>query len=185
MKDEQIVALFWNRDEQAISETNRQYGRLCIATAKRILPDLRDAEECVSDACMKMWNSIPPAKPESFVAYLLRTTRNLALDRLDYNRAAKRNTALENSYDELEAYIGLDDSVEQVLEKEEFARVLNDFLKNQTKEARVYFVRRYWYGESIKEIAQVCQVGEAKVKVSIFRTRKRLKDMLEKEGFLV
>ena len=184
MDDEKIIGLFWNRDEQALAETQTQYGKLCMATAKRILTDVRDAEECVSDACMKAWKTIPPKRPESLAAYLVRITRNLALDRYDYNRAGKRSSALESSYDELEQFLGFDDSIESALEKRNFERVLNDFLYQQSKEARIYFVRRYWYGESIREVAQACDVGEAKVKVSIFRTRQRLKEVLKREGIL-
>ncbi len=184
MDDEKIICLFWNRDERALTEMQVQYGRLCMATARRVLTDERDAEECVNDAGMKVWNTIPPKRPESLAAYLVRITRNLALDRYDYNRAGKRSSALESSYDELEQFLGFDDNIESALEKKEFDRVLNDFLYQQPKEARIYFVRRYWYGESISEVAQACRVGEAKVKVSIFRTRQRLKDVLKKEGIL-
>ena len=185
MEDGKIIGLFWERDERALVETQVKYGRLCMATARRVLADERDAEECISDACMNAWKTIPPKRPESLGAYLVRITRTLALDRYDYNHAGKRCSALESSYDELEECLGFRDNVEEALDKRDFERVLNEFLHRQSEDARRYFIRRYWYGETIREIAQACHVREEKVKVSISRTRKRLQEVLGKEGIPV
>lgn len=182
MDDAQIIELFFERSETAITQTQEKYGRASLAVARRILPDTRDAEECVSDACLRLWRSIPPEKPRSLYAYLMRITRNLALDRLSYHTAEKRDTALESAFEELEACLpaGVD-----VTEQAEFRRILNNFLRSQPRSARIYFIRRYWYGESIREIAQACRCGEEKIKSSLFRTRNRLRDALEKEGITV
>ena len=186
MNDEQIVGLYFARAEAALTETEAQYGRLCLSVARRILPDERDAEECASDALLREWNAIPPERPRSLGAYLARLTRNLALDRYAYNQAEKRSTALTGAFEELEPFLpDAADSLQQAAECAELRQVLGAFLRRQTREARVFFVRRYWYGESIREVAQACGVSEEKVKASLFRTRNKLRAVLEKEGVFV
>lgn len=188
-QDEDLLALFRARAEDAIVLLRERYGRLCRSVAAHILPDERDAEECLNDVCLKVWNAIPPEQPDSMPAYLARVTRNLALDRYDYNHAAKRDSALTEAYEELETCLplgngGADATEQEILEKE-LRRVLNAFLSRQPQEARVFFLRRYWYGERIAEIAEENGVSEEKVKTSLFRTRKRLKAVLEKEGIVL
>ena len=184
MQDEEIIALFFRRSETAVIEAQNKYKSLCTMIAGRILPDLRDSEECVNDAFLRVWNSIPPEKPHSLGAYLGRITRNLALDRYSYNHADKRNSSLTEAFEELEASLPVSSScdTETVFFKQEFRKVINQFLKSQSAENRTYFIRRYWYGESIKEIADACHISEEKVKSSLFRTRNRLRHSLEKEG---
>ena len=186
MEDGEIISLFFRRAETAIAQAQEKYGRLCLSVARHILPDDRDAEECVSDACLRAWNAIPPEHPRSLRSYLVRITRNLALDKYAYNNAEKRGTALTSAFEELEPCLParLDDA-ENAVEAHELSRVLNGFLRAQSKEARIFFVRRYWYGESIREIAGACRVSEEKVKTSLFRTRNRLKNALAKEGIAV
>ena len=157
MEDAQIIDHFFRRDPEAIRAAQEKYEKRCLAAARHILPDVRDAEECVSDVWLRLWNAIPPERPRSLAAYITTVTRRLALDKCDYNRA---------------------------LEQQEFRRVLNGFLRKLTRQSRTYFVRRYWYGESIREIADSCGAGEEKVKSSLFRTRQRLRIVLEKEGML-
>lgn len=184
MQDEQIIALFFERAETAITQAQIKYKNLCTKIAGRILPDNRDIEECVNDAFLRAWNSIPPERPRSLGAYLGRITHNLALDRYSYNHADKRNSCLTEAFEELEPFLPatLDSDTEFVLQKQEFQTFINRFLYAQTKENRIYFVRRYWYGESVKDIAATYHVNEEKVKSSLFRTRKRLRKALEKEG---
>ena len=117
MNDEQIVGLYFARAEAALTETEAQYGRLCLSVARRILPDERDAEECASDALLRAWNAIPPERPRSLGAYLARLTRNLALDRYAYNQAEKRSTALTGAFEELEPFLpDAADSLQQAAE---------------------------------------------------------------------
>lgn len=182
MEDEAIVRLFLARKETAITEAQNKYGGTCLAVARRILPDTRDAEECVSDACLRAWNAIPPDHPRSLSAYLAKITRNLALDRYSYNQAEKRASALTCAFEELEPWLPASDNPEQVLEGAELRRFLNGFLRAESRDARVFFLRRYWYGESIREIAEDCGCSEAKVKSSLFRTRNHLREALDKEG---
>lgn len=185
MEDTLIIDLFFRRSEQAIKQVKEKYSGLCLSIARRILPDERDAEECLGDVLLKVWNAIPPERPDSLTAYLSRITRNSALDRYSYNHAEKRSTALTDAFEELEGSLASSFDLERSTEAREFKRFINDFLEKQSKQNRIYFVRRYWYGESILEIATAFQVSEEKVKSSLFRTRNRLKTALEKEGITI
>lgn len=145
-------------------------------------PHQRDAEECVSDVYLRVWNAIPPERPRSLRAYLARITRNTALDRYSYNAAEQRSSALTAAFEDLEPWLpmaGGDPASD--IDRQAFRQVLNDFLRAQPKEARIFFLRRYWYGESIREIAETCHVSESKVKTSLFRTRERLRGALKME----
>jgi RNA polymerase sigma-70 factor (ECF subfamily) len=186
LDDSEIVELAFRRDETAVQLMQERYGRLCMAVAKRILPDERDAEECAGDAFLHAWNSIPPERPESLRAYLARIVRNLALDRYDYNGAQRRSTALTDAFEELEQSIcDTGDGPEISAERQEFRSFINRFLRAESKEARVYFIRRYWYGQSISEIARECGAGTEKVKSSLFRTRSRLREAMKKEDISI
>lgn len=182
-EDQQIVRLFFKRSEKAITYTRQKYGSLCISVARRILSDPRDAEECVNDTYLHAWNAIPPEKPDSLKAFLARITRNLALDRYDYNTADQRNTALTEAFEQLEPWLTVKTGESEAeLDSAEINRVLNSFLRKQTLEARTLFLRRYWYGESTRELAKACHMSESMVKSSLFRTRNKLRKELEKEG---
>lgn len=186
MEDEQIVALFFDRSEDAIPAVKGKYSALCQSVAWKILPDRRDVEECVSDVLLRVWNAIPPERPRSLAAYLARITRNLALDRHSYNTASRRSSALTQAFEELEPWLpaGSGDP-EGCIDRDHFHQVINGFLRGLSKQARIYFLRRYWYGDSVREIADDFRVGESRVKTSLFRTRQRLRETLEKEGITV
>lgn len=182
LTDEQIVQLYLARAEEGIAQSEEKYGALLRSVIRRILPDQRDAEECLNDVWSRAWNSIPPEKPRVLSAFLARIARNLALDRYTYNRAEKRSSALTEAFEELKpCLIGADDAQAGV-EAQEFRAWLCDFLRAQTRESRVFFVRRYWYGESMNEIARATGASEEKVKSSLFRTRNRLREAMKKEG---
>lgn len=182
MEDKQILALLFQRSEQALTQIKEKYSGLCLSIAYRILPDKRDAEECLGDVLLKTWNAIPPDHPDSLAAYLSRITRNVALDRYSYNHAEKRSTALTDAFDELDGCLASSFNLEHLAETRDFGRFINSFLEKQSRQNRIYFVRRYWYGDSISDIATTFNVSEEKVKSSLFRTRNRLKSALEKEG---
>ena len=184
LEDVQIIDLFFRRDPTAIEAVQARYEKKCLAAAAHILPDRRDAEECVSDVWLRLWNAIPPERPRSLAAYIACITRRVALDRCDYNKAAQRRSDLTVAFEELEGCLPAEDAAAVHLQRQEFARVLNDFLRQLTRQSRSYFIRRYWYGESIREIADACGAGEEKIKSSLFRTRRRLRQHLEKEGIL-
>ena len=182
--DEKIIELFFKRDQQAIRELDIKYGKICHNLSYNIVNSRQDAEECVSDVWLRLWNAIPPERPRSLAAYITTVTRRLALDKCDYNRAAQRRSDLTVAFEELEGCLPAEDGAVRALEQQEFRRVLNGFLRKLTRQSRTYFIRRYWYGESIREIADSCGAGEEKVKSSLFRTRQRLRTVLEKEGML-
>ena len=186
MRDENIIEMFFRRMEEAVFYTKMKYGQMCRNVARRILSDERDVDECENDVYVKVWGSVPPDRPVSLKAYLAKITRNLALDRYGYNTAAQRSTALTEAFEELEMWLPISggDPGENV-DANHLREVINSFLRKQPQEARIFFVRRYWYGESVKEIAEELGVGESKVKTSLFRTRGRLKEELLKERIML
>lgn len=182
MEDSEIVDLYWRRSEQAIAETSIKYNAYCKTIAANILPDDGDVAECLNDAYLQIWNSIPPTRPNSFTAFLGRIVRNIALHRYEYNKAQKRNPTVETVLIELDDCIAGSDSAEKEYEAKQIACAINDFLSALEIENRIMFVRRYWHLESIEKVARNCNVTESTVKSSLFRTRKKLKAYLEKEG---
>ena len=184
MTDSQIIALFWERNEDAIQETNTAYGRKLYAVSDKILRSAQDAEESVSDTYMRAWDTIPPQRPNYFFAYLAKICRNCALSRLQWNSAAKRSAEIVSLTQEMENCIP-DRSHERKLEGEEIGRVLNAFLDSISLESRLIFMRRYWYTDSIAEIAARYSISEGKVKTQLHRTRNKLQLFLAKEGIYV
>jgi RNA polymerase sigma-70 factor (ECF subfamily) len=186
LKDSEIINLYLARSENAINETARQYGAYCHAIAMNILHNREDADECLNDAYLNLWNSIPPEIPREFSTYIGRITRNLSIKRYRARKALKRggnDTTLLLS--ELESCIPSDSDVQNEVEMSELARKIDSFLASINQEDKFYFTLRYWYAESISEIAKQFGAGESKVKVSLHRTRKKLKAYLEKEGFVI
>ena len=179
MEDSQIIAFLFQRSEQAIRAIQEKYGGLCRSIVSNILPDFRDVDECISDTYLRVWRSIPPQHPDRLDSYIARVARNAALDRHDYNRANLRNSALTLAYEELEyALPSRDEAVDAMA----FRTFLNQFLRSQKKDARIMFLRRYWYGNSVQQIAAAFGCGEEKVKSSLFRTRNKLRNAMIKEG---
>lgn len=180
MEDQTIVELYWKRDEDAVLHTQRKYGGACLTIANNILGDPQDAEECVNDSYLKVWNSIPPERPRSLFAFLSRIVRNLSLDRYRFNRAEKRSRHADVMFSELEECLA-DDSV--VAESEEgVVEALNRFLRTLDRENRMLFVRRYWYMDSNETLAKTFSMSENIVRQRLFRIREKLKEFLKKEG---
>jgi RNA polymerase sigma-70 factor (ECF subfamily) len=179
MDDKTIIDLLWSRSEVGIEQMKNKYGRLCGSIICHILPDMRDVEECISDTYIRIWNTIPPELPRSLRGYLARIARNVALDRYAHNHAQMRDSALTISYEELEPCIAYADNIysENLLRE-----LINGFLRKQPKERRIMFVRRYFYGESNKQIADYFGYSEEKVRVTLFRMRNQLRKILQKEG---
>ena len=184
MTDSQIIALFWERNEDAIQETDAVYGRKLYAISDKILRSSQDAEESVSDTYMRAWETIPPQKPNYFFAYLAKICRNFSLRKLQWNSAAKRNAEVVSLTQEMEQCIP-DRSHERKLEGEEIGQVLNRFLDSISVESRLIFMRRYWYTDSIAEIAARYKISQSKVKTQLHRTRNKLQLFLESEGIYV
>lgn len=177
MDDHRILELLWTRAEQAIEELARRFGSRLHSTAVNLLGSPQDAEEVVSDTYIALWNAIPPKQPEPLAPYVYRTGRNIALNRLRANTARKRS-AYEVSLDELSNYIpARPDS------GRELGRAMDAFLDTVSKESRAIFLRRYWFGDSVKDIARAFHMTENAVSVRLHRTRNELKDYLIKEGY--
>ncbi|MCR4837466.1 MAG: sigma-70 family RNA polymerase sigma factor [Eubacterium sp.] len=184
MDDIQIISLFFERSEQAIEELSAKYGTLMKSVALNILGNTEDAEESVNDALLAVWNTVPPEDPQSLSAYSCRITRNIALTKYQRNTAQKRNSHFDISLDELSECLAGKESVEGSAAAEELGRLINRFLAGQNRKNRQLFVRRYWFGENIRELADSFRMSENHVSVLLSRLRGKLRVCLEKEGFL-
>ena len=180
LSDAEIVALYHARDEAAIAESARKYGKYCHSIARAILLSDQDAEECVNDTYLKAWNSIPPNRPHSLRAYLGRIVRNLSLNRYKANRAARRNRELEVSLEELGDCIPMRDEEASAL-----PALLNQFLASLTQEERILFCSRYWHGNAVRDIAKTHGLTPKAVTMRLSRTREKLKAFLTERGYRV
>ncbi len=183
MEDEAIVTLYWQRSEEAIARTDQKYGRYCHAIAYNILQDHQDSDECVNDTYLSLWEIIPPRRPSLLSALLAKITRNHALDRCKYNRAEKRGGGqVALALDELSECVGK--SEEDYLEGRALTELLNNFLTELPQKSREVFLLRYWYICSVKQIGDKLGLSESNVKMTLLRSRKQLRSLLEKEGIL-
>lgn len=183
MEDAAIVALYWDRDESAIDESSAKYGPFCRTVALNILSVREDAEECVNDTWLRAWNAIPPARPAPLRAFFGKITRNLSLDRFRASRAMKRGGGnIELILEELGECVGSGESVEGAFDAKETAGVISRFLADQQPLQRQIFLRRYWFGDSVDDIAKRFAMRAGTVKSNLFRTRERLRGVLEREG---
>lgn len=180
MDDKQIIRLFFERSEQAITELSRKYGDLCMKIAKSILNDHQDAEECVNDAYLGAWNSIPPRSPDPLRSYICRIVRNRSLKKLRTNSAIKRGSQFEVSLSELEDCIP-DNSMDEQLSISELSAQINAFLAALPKDDRLMFVKRYWFSESISELADAFGITENNVSVRLSRIRGKLHQYLNRK----
>ena len=184
MEDHEIVDLYWARDERALTETAAKFGAYCRKIALRLLGSAPDAEEVENDTWLAAWNSMPENRPVRLAPYLGRITRNLALDRWDAAQAQKRGGGQAPLIlDELAACLPAGDSPQGRAEAAELGRAVSDFLRTQKPGARTAFLRRYWYGDSLEDIARRYGYTAAKVKSLLHRTRKGLREHLIREGY--
>ena len=184
MEDKRIFQFLWQRAEQAIEAMTAQYGPRLYRTAMNILGRHEDAEESVNDTYLAVWNAIPPETPEPLAGYVYKTGRNLALNRLRRNSALKRRSDYDLSLEELEGCLPgacLQDEIEARM----LGRAINRFLDTLPANARILFLRRYWFGDSVRDIAQSRGMTQNAVSVSLSRTREKLRSYLSKEGFSV
>lgn len=186
MEDTQIVELYWARCEDAIDETDKKYGRFCHSIAYNILYNEGDTRECVNDTYLKAWQSMPPHRPDPLSAFLGKITRNTALNRYKYNRAQLRAPSQTPLVlEELHECIPDPKTTEQVIEDMALAQLLNGFLASLPEQTRVIFLQRYWYLCTVHQIASDQAVSVSKVKMTLLRTREKLRQLLEKEGITV
>ena len=183
MDDEGIIALYFQRDQQAVAETAKRYGDLLFRISFNVLANRQDAEECVNDAYRSAWEHIPPARPRQLSVYLGRIVRRVSIDRWREQHARKRGGGqLILALDELEGTLSGGDMPEELLLKKELAGLLNTFLRALPDTERRVFIRRYWYLEPVRDIARDFGFSSSKVKSMLARTRKKLKKILLSEG---
>lgn len=187
MEDEKIIELYWNRSESAIVETNNKYGSYCRTIAYNILYDYNDSEECVNDTYLKVWNTLPPQKPKFFSSYIAKIVRNLSLNLYYKKHALKRGGGeIPLLLDELSECIPSKNIVENYIEKKEnekcVEKAISTFIRTLNDSNKRIFIKRYFYAESIKNLAYEFGMSESKVKSLLYRNRQNLKIYLEKEG---
>jgi len=182
MEDREIIKLFNERSEQGVIELSKKYGRLCRTIAHNVLHDESDTEECVNDAFLRIWNQIPPEDPVSLRAYICQVVRNTATDRYDMKTAQKRNSSYDVALHELDECIENGENVDKMIEGKEISEIIDNFLASLDKTSRVMFVRRYWYSDSVKDIAQKVNRTPHAVTLKLARLRERLKKHLIEKG---
>ena len=185
LKDHEIVELFFERSEQAITELILKYGAAIRNVASNILRNPQDMEECQSDTYLRVWNQIPPTRPNYLGAYVCRIARNVCLKRYHENTAQKRNSHYDVALEELEATIPALSTVESDYDAKELTQYLNAFLKDLSREDRYLFMRRYWYGDGVSEIARNLNISAHTASVRLFRLRQKLQTYLQKEGMIL
>lgn len=183
MDDASIIELYFKRDEQAIKETDLKYGKLCFKIASNMLNNIQDTEECVNDTYMTTWNTIPPTRPSRFSAFLCKITKNLALKKIEHNTALKRNTKMTIPIDELGDLISDKTSPEDDILIKDLTLEINRFLSKQKERDQIIFVKRYWFYESVSDIAKDFHITEKNASAILLRLRQKLKTHLTKEGF--
>ena len=184
MEDEQIVALYWVRSEQAIAETEKKYDRYLEKIAQNILNNLEDSRESVNDTYLAAWESMPPHKPSILSAYLAKLTRRISVDRFRYRTRDKRaGSEYAISLSELADCVSGGNTAEEIVNAKALADAIGVYLRLQSRETQAAFLGRYYFLDPVKEIAAYLGMSESKVKSLLYRTRLGLKEYLEKEGF--
>jgi len=184
VRDDIIVNLFWDRQEDALAKTQEAYGAYCLQIAGRILGNPEDARECVNDAYIAAWNSIPPNRPENLKTYLGKLTRRISMKRWRSRDAQKRGSGeIALSLEELGDCIPSGILLEEQLVGKELTETINGFLEQLPKQQRQVFVLRYWYGCSIQEISSKFGFSKSKVESMLHRTRNKLRETLREEGY--
>lgn len=185
MDDQSIVALFWERSEQAIAETDRKYGAYCYSIAYHALANSEDAEESVSDTYMAAWNQLPPHRPSILATFLGKITRRISINRWKAKNTAKRGGGqITLTLEELDDCVDGKQNIERAYESHELVWAFNRFLETLPETERDVFLRRYWFFDSIADIAESFGFTQSKVTSMLYRTRGKLRKQLEKEGFL-
>lgn len=182
MNDEEIIDLYWKRQEKAIYETDKKYGKYCNIISFNILQNNEEAKECVNDTYFKTWNSIPPQRPNILKIYLGKIARNLAINQYEKKKAKKRDYTLEIALEELNECISSDNNVEKELDYNELINTINIFLSELSQNKRKIFLERYWYLYSIKQISSNNKISQSNTKMTLSRLRNQLKNYLKEGG---
>ena len=182
MEDEKIIKLFFERSEQGIRELDIKYGKICHKLSYNIVNSRQDAEECVNDAYLGAWNAIPPVHPNPLLSYIVKIVRNISLKIYWKKQAAKRSGQYTMALEEIEGCIADPKTVEEEIEAKELARIIEAFLDTLTLENRVIFMRRYWFADSYKDIAEFVGLSEKNISVRLTRIREKMKQYLLERG---
>lgn len=182
MEDNQIIELYFRRDEAALQETHSKYGAYCFRIAKNILENREDSEECVNDTWVQTWKRIPPTVPESLKAFLGKIVRDISLSRYRANHAKKRFNAMDVMLEELENCLPSDFDMMEMLEKKQLAELINDWLGTISKDDRILFIKRYYYGESVKNLARAYGKPENYISQRMLKLRRKLRTYLQEKG---
>lgn len=182
MEDQTIVSLLLSRAEEAIAALAEKYGKRLYSLAMNILGQHQDAEETVNDTYLEVWNSVPPKQPDPLSGFVFRIGRTTALDRFRHNLAQKRNSTYDVPLEELEACIP-SKALEEQVEVRELGRMINHFLDTQSKGNRILFVRRYWFGDSVEDIARELGIRPNTASARLLRIRNQLRQHLMREGY--
>ena len=185
MEDAAIIGLYWARDERAISASDEKYGILCRNLSQNILDSREDVEECVNDTWQRAWDTMPPQRPNSLRAYLAKITRNLSIDRWRAKRAEKRGGGVEVLLNELDDCLPVSPSAEELTEARETSRVIDRWLSQLPPADRVAFLRRYWYGQRVDQIAAQAGCSPNSMAKRLSRLRDGLRRALEQEGLTI
>ena len=185
IEDEKIIEMFFGRSEQGIRELDIKYGKVCHKLSYNIVNSRQDAEECVNDAYLGAWNAIPPVKPDPLLTYICKIVRNISLNLYHRKEAAKRSSHYTIALEEIEACIADQKNIEEEIEVRELACIIESFLDTLTIENRVIFMRRYWFSDSCKDIAEFVGLSEKNISVRLTRIRQKMKSYLaEREVFV-
>ncbi|MBQ6813977.1 MAG: sigma-70 family RNA polymerase sigma factor [Lachnospiraceae bacterium] len=186
MTDQKIIELYFSRDESAIKYTEEKYGKYCKKIAENVLGDSEDSKECVNDTWFKVWQAIPPLRPDNFKVFLAKIARNLAINKYKSKTSIKRGGSnMDDIYEEIALCIpDASKNIESEYLEKELSSIISDFLKKQPVQRSNFFVRRYFFNETMEEIAKRYKVSTGNVMTSLSRTRKELKKYLESEGYV-
>jgi RNA polymerase sigma-70 factor (ECF subfamily) len=182
VEDEKIIELFFARSESAISEVSKKYGGICTQTSFNITSDWCDAEECVNDSYLGMWNAIPPHRPNPLLAFLLKIVRNLSINRYNQKITQKRKSNYDLCLDELSNIVSSTVSVEDEVAVSELSGMIDMFLDSLSETNRMIFVRRYWFMDSYSNLSLITGMNEGTIRTRLSRLRTQLKIFLEERG---
>ncbi len=185
IEDEKIIEMFFDRSEQGIRELDNKYGKICHNLSYNIVNSRQDAEECVNDAYLGAWNTIPPTRPNPLLSYIVKIVRNISMNIYYRKETAKRSSHYTVAMEEIKNCLAAPNTVEAETEARELARIIESFLDTLTVENRVIFMRRYWFADSCKDIAEFVGLTEKNISVRLTRIRQKMKEYLaEREVFV-
>ena len=185
MEDREILKLFYERSEQAIAELSRKYGRICRRIAFNILKNEHDVEECLSDAYLRVWETVPPHDPESLMSYACLAVRNAAMNRIKISNASMRPKIIDTDFNEILMFVEDSADVESIVEDREFENEINVFLQKLPKNDRVLFVKRYFCCERIENLARSFGMSSSSTSKKLARMREKLKKYLIEKGYTI